>query len=89
MELMKMEREMNRKVTRIGNSLGVSMTEALKLIGVNAGDDLTVKVIDNEIRIHKRKEQMDVPDGVDPEFFEILKEGMEEYHETLKGLKDR
>ncbi|QQK76867.1 hypothetical protein HUG15_15710 [Salicibibacter cibarius] len=48
-----------------------------------------IKVIDNEIRIHKKKEQMDVSDGMDPEFFDILQEGMEEYHDTLKGLKHR
>ncbi|AXF55584.1 AbrB family transcriptional regulator [Salicibibacter kimchii] len=82
------EREMHRKVTRIGNNLGVSMTEALKSIGANAGDHLIVKVINNEIRIQKKK-QMDVPDGIDSEFFEILQEGMEEYHNTLKGLRNR
>ncbi|MBB6451059.1 hypothetical protein HNR44_003053 [Geomicrobium halophilum] len=43
---------------------------------------------DHEIRIHK-KETNGCAQWVDPEFFEILNEGMEEYHDTLKGLKDR
>lgn len=84
-----MKKQMERKVTRIGNSMGISMTEALKLIGADIGDYVTIEYHDQEIRVRKKHKQMDVPQGVDPELFDVLKEGMTEYHETLKALKDR
>ncbi|TCS76597.1 AbrB/MazE/SpoVT family DNA-binding domain-containing protein [Effusibacillus lacus] len=79
---------MNRKVTRIGNSLGVAITDALKQVGLGLGDDvdIVVRKEQGEIVIRKR---VTVPEGFDPRFFDILTKNMEEYRETIEGLKDR
>ncbi|MGM0806895.1 MAG: AbrB/MazE/SpoVT family DNA-binding domain-containing protein [Bacillota bacterium] len=42
---------MERKVTKVGNSLGINMTEALRKIGAIQGDLLAVEVEGNVIKI--------------------------------------
>lgn len=80
-----------RRVTRIGNSLGISMTEALKRIGLDFGDEVDIEVREDvgEIVIRKAKQQVPVPEGFDPRFFETLQRNIEKYRETLEGLKNR
>lgn len=78
----------DRKVTKIGNSLGVTMTEALKQIGANQGDSVLVEVKEDEIVIRKNQ-QMQLPPGIDPKFLQALQRTKERYNETLKGLRDR
>ncbi|NWL86115.1 MULTISPECIES: AbrB family transcriptional regulator [unclassified Paenibacillus] len=82
--------EMERKVTKFGNSLGITMTEALKQIGLELGDVvlIDVKEADGEIVIRKAN-KVTLPAGISTEFLETLSNVMEEYDETLKGLKDR
>ncbi|MCM3041516.1 AbrB family transcriptional regulator [Paenibacillus motobuensis] len=82
--------EMERKVTKFGNSLGITMTEALKQIGLELGDVvlIDVKEADGEIIIRKAN-KVTLPVGISTEFLETLSNVMEEYDETLKGLKDR
>ncbi|MGV2686598.1 AbrB family transcriptional regulator, partial [Clostridium perfringens] len=36
--------EMERKVTKFGNSLGITMTDALKQIGLELGDTVQIDV---------------------------------------------
>lgn len=79
---------MERKVTKIGNSLGVTMTEALKQLGINNGDTVKIDVRGDEIVI-KKSQRVTLPDGISPDFFDTLHTVMNEYDETLKGLKDR
>ena len=47
--------EMERKVTKFGNSLGITMTDALKQIGLELGDTVQIDVnqTDGEIIIKK------------------------------------
>jgi len=82
--------EMERKVTKFGNSLGITMTEALKQIGLELGDVvlINVKEADGEIIIRKAN-KVTLPAGISTEFLETISNVMEEYDETLKGLKDR
>ncbi|MCY9514349.1 AbrB/MazE/SpoVT family DNA-binding domain-containing protein [Paenibacillus apiarius] len=82
--------EMERKVTKFGNSLGITMTEALKQIGLELGDivHIDVKEMDGEIIIRKAN-KVALPVGISTEFIETLSQVMEQYDETLKGLKDR
>jgi antitoxin MazE len=82
--------EMERKVTKFGNSLGITMTEALKQIGLQLGDTVQIDVrnADGEIII-KKANKVALPAGISSEFLETLSEVMEQYDETLKGLKDR
>lgn len=80
---------MNRKVTRIGNSLGVTITpDALKKVGLELGDEVDVMVRSEQGEIVIRK-RVTLPEGFDPRFFDILNKNMEEYRETIEGLKDR
>lgn len=79
----------HRKVTKIGNSLGVTLNkEWLNKIHAELGDDLEVIVKENEGEIVLRKAAT-IPAGIDPRFFEIFDEMMEQYHETIEGLKNR
>ncbi|MNP05781.1 hypothetical protein D3C76_977410 [compost metagenome] len=86
----KVMNEMERKVTKFGNSLGITMTEALKQIGLELGDAVKIDVneADGEIIIRKAN-KVTLPAGISAEFLETLSNVMEEYDETLKGLKDR
>ena len=81
--------EMERKATKFGNSLGITMTEALKQIGLELGDTvhIDVKEVDGEIIIRKANKIV-LPNGINPEFVETL-QVMTQYDDTLKGLKDR
>ncbi len=78
---------MQRKVTKIGNSLGVTLSDALKAIDAKAGDNLIVDVVGDEIRLRKKREE--VPARIDAGFLEMVGEGMQEYDEAFKMLKDR
>jgi antitoxin MazE len=82
--------EMERKVTKFGNSLGITMTEALKQIGLELGDTvlIDVKEIDGEIIIRKAN-KVTLPTGLSSDFIDTLSQVMEQYDTTLKGLKDR
>lgn len=82
--------EMERKVTKFGNSLGITMTDALKQIGLELGDTVQIDVnqTNGEIII-KKANKVTLPDGLSPDFLDTLSEIMSEYDQTLKGLKDR
>jgi antitoxin MazE len=41
---MSKEIEMERKVSKFGNSLGITMTDALKQLGIEAGDTVSIDV---------------------------------------------
>jgi antitoxin component of MazEF toxin-antitoxin module len=81
---------MERKVTKFGNSLGITMTEALKQIGLEQGDTvhIEVKEVNGEIVIRKAN-KIALPAGISPQFIETLAQVMDLYDDTLKGLKDR
>ncbi|PZD95261.1 AbrB family transcriptional regulator [Paenibacillus sambharensis] len=81
---------MERKVTKFGNSLGLTMTEALKQVGLELGDSvhIHVRALDGEIVIRKAN-KAELPPGISADFLETLSEVIESYDDTLKGLKDR
>lgn len=82
--------DMERKVTKFGNSLGITMTEALKQIGLELGDAVQIAVNEENGEIILRKaNKVSLPAGISPEFIETLSTVMERYDDTLKGLKDR
>ncbi|ATY86195.1 AbrB family transcriptional regulator [Kyrpidia spormannii] len=65
-------RQVRRKVTRIGNSVGITFTkDALRALGLHMGDEveLTVNESNREIIIRKAPS---IPLGLDPQFFEVL-----------------
>ncbi|WP_128659336.1 AbrB/MazE/SpoVT family DNA-binding domain-containing protein [Paenibacillus sp. 598K] len=82
--------EMERKVTKFGNSLGITMTDALKQIGLDQGDMVSIDVspTTGEIVI-KKSTKVSLPEGISKDFMDTLTDVMEEYDQTLRGLKDR
>lgn len=80
---------MERKVIKMGNSLGISMTDALKEIGAKKGDSVSIEVKKGQICITKQQPKIDLPQGVSEDFFKVLENTVEYYDKTLKGLKDR
>ncbi|MEK4075291.1 AbrB family transcriptional regulator [Paenibacillus sp. FSL K6-1122] len=82
--------EMERKVTKFGNSLGLKMTDAFKQIGLEQGDMVQIEVnqSNGEIII-KKSAKVNLPNGISSDFMDTLADVMGEYDQTLKGLKDR
>ena len=86
---MKVLEQIERKVTKIGNSIGITLPpELLKQVGIAQGDDVQIEVKDGKI-ILRKKEQLKLPDGVDAEFMEILNDVIKEHDKAFKGLVDR
>ncbi|EGL81741.1 SpoVT/AbrB domain-containing protein [Caldalkalibacillus thermarum TA2.A1] len=76
-----------RKVTQMGNSLGVGLPKAITdAFNIKRGDELEFEVKDGQIMITKKVKW---EDQVDAEMLEMLAETFEEHHEVLKRLKDR
>lgn len=82
--------DMERKVTKFGNSLGITMTDALKQIGLDQGDIVQIDVnqTTGEIII-KKSTKVSLPSGISEDFMDTLTSVIDEYDQTLKGLKDR
>ncbi|WP_018664894.1 AbrB/MazE/SpoVT family DNA-binding domain-containing protein [Heyndrickxia acidiproducens] len=81
--------QIERKVTKIGNSIGITLPpELLKQAGLTQGDDVQVEVNDGKI-ILRKKDQLHLPDGIDAEFMEFLNDVIKEHDKAFKGLVDR
>lgn len=81
--------QFERKVTKIGNSFGITLPmELLKQVGLSQGDDVQVEVKDGKIVLRK-KEQISLPEGVDAEFMDILNDIIKEHDKAFKGLVNR
>lgn len=80
-------KEVERKITKIGNSVGVTIPqEVLNHLKVKQGDD--VKFIlekDGSVSIKKPVNM----DFLDQEFLEGLEDLFENYDDTLRNLSDR
>lgn len=89
MKGVKFMEQIERKVTKIGNSIGITLPpDLLKQVGLSQGDDVQVEVHDGRI-ILRKKEQLHLPDGVDANFMEILNDVIKEHDKAFKGLVDR
>ncbi|HLR71790.1 MAG TPA: AbrB/MazE/SpoVT family DNA-binding domain-containing protein [Pseudogracilibacillus sp.] len=78
-----------RKVTKIGNSYGVTFPkELLKEAKISYGDNVSVELKDGKI-VLQREEEIKLPDGVDSEFMETLTDVIKEHETAFKGLVDR
>jgi len=81
--------QFERKVTKIGNSFGITIPiELLKKVGLSQGDDVQVEVKDDKIVLRKKK-QLSLPEGVDAEFMDILNDVLKEHDKAFKGLVNR
>lgn len=83
-----MER-IERKITKIGNSYGVTIpNDLLKKANIQYGDKIQLELVDSTIQISKSK-KVSLPDGTSEDFFDIVQETMETYDQTISGLVDR
>lgn len=79
----------NRKITKIGNSYGITIPlEILEEVGLKQGDEIQLELENGVIQISKSR-KVTLPQGISEDFFDIVKETMETYDQTLKGLIDR
>ncbi|ANB60455.1 putative addiction module antidote [Anoxybacillus voinovskiensis] len=79
----------DRKVLKIGNSLGVTFPiEFLQKLDIHQGDEIQMELENNQIVI-KKSNKVNLPKGISKDFFDVLNETIEEYDETIKGLIDR
>ncbi|ATF13629.1 AbrB family transcriptional regulator [Brevibacillus brevis X23] len=67
-----------RKVIKIGTSLGVSITEQLKLIGAEYGDMLSVEVTENKEIVIKKQNKIELPD--DPKLLAEIQKMIEQHN---------
>lgn len=82
--------EMERKVVKMGNSVGVNIpAEILKQLSVQIGDKLDITVENGAIVMKKKPQQIDLPEGISPDFFEGLEKAFKDYDQTLRNLVDR
>lgn len=84
-------KDVERKVTRVGNSLGVTFpAEVLDHLNLKQGDKIAFDLEDGTVKIQKaRKKAPSLPKGIDDEFLEMMSDMMEKYDETFKGLAKR
>lgn len=81
--------EIERKVTKIGNSLGVTFPhEVLKYLDITQGDEVHF-VMENGHVVIKKKTNVKLPKGIDTDFLEQMNDMINEYDQTFKGLVDR
>ena len=82
-------KEYERKITKIGNSYGITLAqELLREAGIDYGDRVEIEKVDDKIYIQKKK-NMKIPKGLSSDFFEVLEINTEKHEETLRDLIDR
>ncbi len=77
--------KMERKITKFGNSLGITMTDAFKQIGLELGDTVQIEIHPHsgEIVITKST-KFTLPAGISEDFMDCLSEVINEYDETVR-----
>lgn len=82
-------KSLERKVTRIGKSYGVTIPfDLLKENGIEPGDSVIVEGKDGEISLRKSR-KVELPEGISSDFFDVLEETVQEHGEAFKGLVNR
>ncbi|HLQ71666.1 MAG TPA: AbrB/MazE/SpoVT family DNA-binding domain-containing protein [Bacillota bacterium] len=80
---------MERKVTKIGNSYGITFPkELLKEAGISYGDHVQLELEKGNIILHK-KEKVKLPNGIDNDFLDIVNDVIREHDTAFKGLVDK
>lgn len=84
-----MNRKHERKITKIGNSYGVTLPkELLKEAGISYGENVQLELKEGKIVLGK-KEDVKLPGGVDSTFMDVLNDVIKEHDEAFKGLVDK
>lgn len=78
-----------RKITKIGNSYGITFPkELLKEAGLSYGDNVEMELKEGNITLHK-KDEIELPEGMSPDFFKVLERNTKKHKETIEELVDR
>lgn len=81
--------ELERKITKIGKSYGITIPlELLKEHDIEPGDMVQISSHNGEISLQKSR-KVDLPKGISSDFFKVLEETTTQHEEALKGLVDR
>lgn len=81
--------KVDRKVTKIGNSYGVTVpVDMLREAGLSYGDNIQLESKDGEI-VMRKKEEVKLPKGLSTDFFEVLERNTNKHEKTIKDLIDR
>jgi len=81
-----------RKIVRIGNSLGITLPqEVLDHLKVKQGDEIKLQLEKDGTVSFKRQKKLnyDALDGIDQDFLDGMQELFENYDQMLKNLVDR
>ncbi len=83
-------KQVERKVTKIGNSLGVTLPgEVLTHLGISQGDDIRFSLEDGKVSIKKRHDiNLDGLEDIDQEFLEGVKVLFDNFDDALRNLAD-
>lgn len=83
-------RDVERKVTKIGNSYGITVpVEMLKEAGISYGDHVQLETNKKgEITVRK-KSDVKLPEGVENDFMNTLNDVIKEHEIAFKGLVDK
>ncbi|MCM3790393.1 transcriptional regulator [Domibacillus indicus] len=85
-------KEVERKITKIGNSLGVTFPqEVLEHLKVKQGESVVFRIGQNGEVIFKKRPAVNVEgfEDIDEDFLEGMKEMFSQYDNTLRNLVDR
>jgi len=81
-----------RKITRIGNSLGITLPqEVLDHLQVKQGDEIKMQLEKDGTVSFKQQKKLnyDALEGIDQEFLDGMQDLFDNYDQTLKNLVDR
>lgn len=83
--------QVERKVTKIGNSLGITLpAEVLAHLNVKQGDEVIFHLEKGKVSFKKRPVvNMEGFEDIDQEFLEGMKELFGNYDDTLRNLANR
>src|SRR5699024_1938805 len=79
----------DRKITKIGNSYGITFPkELLKEAKISYGDQVSVELMEGKITMEK-KEDITLPEGVAPDFMQLLTDVNQGHDTAITGVVDK
>lgn len=80
-----------RKVTKIGNSLGLTLPQDVyNKLNIGQGDVMSIEVREDDGVIEiRKKQQISMPEGVNPRFLEALNKTINKFDGAFKDLVER
>lgn len=86
--VVKKDLQLKRRVKKVGSSLMVSMTEALKKINLDIDDPVIITVNEDTQEIIIKRDPSFIPGDLDPLFLEMIQKSVQKHDGVYKKLKD-